>query len=261
MDLVKSILEENEGKEDLSKSTKVHKNVELDVDLGTLLASDYNALDAKALNSVKKIFKWIPTYGYKRVNAQEQKEWLMEVKGDTSLTDDLFAKEKTAKQERQSKNELQRLRNIAKSRNIKLPRVGLPTREHFPNSQQLSEALTVARTSTASIGKFQFRLPKEKDAKGIAKEITRMKKKRKAPPLSFIEEKLRNKNLLDSILKSNTKIIRDDYSRGITEIKQSTTSGNKKRKGALKASKTAKKPKAGKGKRDLHQKVGGRKRR
>jgi len=49
MELVKSILEENEGKEDLSKSIKVHKNVELDIDLGTLLASDYNVFNTKAL--------------------------------------------------------------------------------------------------------------------------------------------------------------------------------------------------------------------
>ncbi|KYM75755.1 Ribosome biogenesis regulatory protein like protein [Atta colombica] len=343
MDLVKSILEENEGKEDLSKSIKVHKNVELDIDLGTLLASDYNVFNTKALKSkpnsylkdltrdnvqllINKIWelsvervdeaivaklpkpnytlprsrvipkpkpltkwqqfakekgirskkkgrsklkwdeelkKWIPTYGYKRVKAQEQKEWLIEAKGDASSTDDPFAKAKTAKQERQSKNELQRLRNIAKSKNIKLPRVGLPTREHFSSSQQLSEALTIARTSTSSIGKFQSRLPKEKDAKGIAKEVTGMKRKRKAPPLNVVEEKRQNKNLVDSVLKSNTKIVRDDYSTGIAEIKQSTTSGSKKRKGALKTSKskTAKKPKAGKGKRDLHKKVGGRKRR
>lgn len=44
-------------------------------------------------------------------------------------------------------------------------------------------------------------------------------------------------------------------------IKQSATSNNKKKKVALKHSKGAKKPKAGKGKRDLHKKVGGRKRR
>lgn len=82
---------------------------------------------------------------------------MIEAKNDTDLTDDPFAKTKQVKQERQSKNELQRLRNIAKSKNIKLPKVGLPTREHFSNSQQFSEALTVARTSTASVGKFQPR--------------------------------------------------------------------------------------------------------
>lgn len=47
-DLVKSILEDQE-KADPSKSTKVHKDVELDIDLGNLLASDYNPLDVKTL--------------------------------------------------------------------------------------------------------------------------------------------------------------------------------------------------------------------
>ncbi|XP_039310867.1 ribosome biogenesis regulatory protein homolog [Solenopsis invicta] len=343
MDLVKSILEDDQGKADLSKSTKVHKDVELDFDLGTLLASDYNVLDEKALKSkpdsylktltrdnvqllINKIWelpvervdeaivatlpkpeyvlprsrvipkpkpltkwqqfakekgiqtkkkgrsklkwdeelkKWIPTYGYKRAKTQEQKEWLIEAKDNDNLTDDPFTKIKTAKQERQSKNELQRLRNIARAKKIKLPRVGLPTREHFSSSQQLSEALTIARTSTASVGKFQSRLPKEKDAKGIAKEVSGMKRKRKAPPLNVSQEKRQNQSLVDSVLKSNTKILRDDYSTGVAEIKQSTTRGGKKKKGALKnsKSKTAKKPKAGKGKRDLHKKVGGRKRR
>lgn len=101
--------------------------------------------------------KWIPTYGYKRTKAQEQKEWLVEAKQDANPNEDPFAKAKEAKQEKQSKNELQRLRNIARSKNIKLPKVGLPTREYFPSSQHLSEALTVARTSTASVGKFQPR--------------------------------------------------------------------------------------------------------
>ncbi|XP_024887842.1 ribosome biogenesis regulatory protein homolog [Temnothorax curvispinosus] len=343
MDVVKSILEDNQGKADLSKSTKVHKDVELDIDLGTLLASDYNPLDAKTLESKSETYlrnltrdnvqllineiwqlpvervdeaivatlpkpeyvlprsrvipkpkpltkwqqfakekgiqtkkkgksklkwdeelkKWIPTHGYKRAKAEEQKEWLVEAKGNGDSTEDPFSKTKSAKQERQSKNELQRLRNIAKSKNVKLPRVGLPTREHFSNSQQLSEALTVARTSTASVGKFQSRLPKEKDAKGIAKEMSGMKRKRKAPPLNPIEEKRQNKGLIDSVLKTSTKILRDDCSTGIAEIKQSAASGSKKRKGALKnnKSKTAKKPKAGKKERNLHKKVGGRKRR
>lgn len=80
---------------------------------------------------------------------------MVEAKDGVDPTSNPFTEAKVAKKERQSKNELQRLRNIAKSRNIKLPRVGLPTRDHFPNSQQLSEALTIARTSTASAGKFQ----------------------------------------------------------------------------------------------------------
>lgn len=50
MDLVKSILENEKEKDtDPSKSILVQKDVELDIDLGTLLASDYNALDIKTL--------------------------------------------------------------------------------------------------------------------------------------------------------------------------------------------------------------------
>jgi len=60
-------------------------------------------------------------------------------------------------------------------------------------------------------------LPKEKDAKGIAKEVPGMKRKRKAAPLNAIEEKRQNKDLVDRVLKSNTKILRDDYSTGIAE--------------------------------------------
>ncbi|EFN81820.1 ribosome biogenesis regulatory protein homolog [Harpegnathos saltator] len=209
----------------------------------------------------EELKKWIPTYGYKRVKAEEQKEWLVEIKSGADANDNSFAKAKEAKQERQSKNELQRLRNIAKSKNIKLPKVGLPTREYLPNSQQLSEALTIARTSTASVGKFQPKLPKEKDAKGIAKEVPGMKKKRKLPPLNAVEEKRQNKGLIDNVLKSKTKILRDDYLVGTTEIKQDTIGRKKKKSGVPKRAKNAKKPKAGKGKRDLHSKVGGRKRR
>jgi len=49
MDIVKSILENEQKKEHPNKSTTVHKDVELDIDLGTLLASDYNTLDVKTL--------------------------------------------------------------------------------------------------------------------------------------------------------------------------------------------------------------------
>lgn len=71
--------------------------------------------------------------------------------------EDPFTAAKIAKEERKSKNELQRLHNIAKTKNIKIPKVGLLTKEHFSDSQQLSQAVTIARTSTASLGKFQNR--------------------------------------------------------------------------------------------------------
>lgn len=46
--IVQTVLEDRKVESDLSKSTKVHKDVDLDIDVGILLASDYNTLDKKA---------------------------------------------------------------------------------------------------------------------------------------------------------------------------------------------------------------------
>ncbi|XP_017885968.1 ribosome biogenesis regulatory protein homolog [Ceratina calcarata] len=334
MEVIKSILE-NDTQEDSRKSTVVNKDIE--TDLGTLLALDYNSLDLKAMKSQseqylksltrdnvqilinkiwdlpaervdevivaklpKQVFvlprarqipkpkaltkwqqyakekgikskkksksklqwdeelqKWIPTFGYKRNKAMEQKEWLVEVNDDKKSMEDTFAAAKVAKEERKSKNELQRLRNIAKAKNIKLPKVGLPTREHFPDAQQLSQAVTIARTSTASLGKFQERLPKEKDAKGIAKQVPGMKRKAEEVPRNLHDEKKRNANLADNILKGKTKILREDFS--VPKTKPAKVQKKKGKKGLK--SQGAKKPKAGKGQRDMRLKAGGRKRR
>ncbi|XP_066590699.1 ribosome biogenesis regulatory protein homolog isoform X2 [Prorops nasuta] len=322
------------------KSTEVHKDVELEFDVGTLLACDTNVLDKKSLSSKKEDYllsltrdnvqllinkiwdlptqhvddvivatlpkptyvlpraravpkpkpltkwqqfakekgiktkkrdksklkwddelrKWIPTYGYKRAKAEEQKEWLIEMNDQNKPMEDPFAAAKLAKEERKSKNELQRLRNIAKSKNIKLPKVGLPTTEHFATSKQLATAVTVARVSTASIGKFQSRLPKEKDASGIAKEVPGMKRKAKDIPATLKEEKRRNTGIAESVLKKR-KILHTDFATpSLSNVSKTSSKGGRNKK-AGKRAKGAKKPKAGKGKRDLHTKVGGRKRR
>lgn len=56
------------------------------------------------------------------------------------------------------------------------------------------------------------RLPKEKDAKGIAKQVPGMKRKPEAVLANLHDEKKRNTNLADNILKSKTKILREDFS-------------------------------------------------
>lgn len=63
---------------------------------------------------------------------------------------------------------------------------------------------------------YFYRLPKEKDAKGISK-LVNVQRKRKAPPLNEVEEKCKNKDLVNNILDSNTKVLREDYSVGTTE--------------------------------------------
>ncbi|KAF7988090.1 hypothetical protein HCN44_007584 [Aphidius gifuensis] len=73
------------------------------------------------LNWDEELKKWIPTFGYKKVAAEYQKNWVVELKtGDTPQE----TKVSSAKSEKIAKNELQRLRNLAKAKKISIPRVG-----------------------------------------------------------------------------------------------------------------------------------------
>ncbi|CAG5116977.1 unnamed protein product [Candidula unifasciata] len=109
-----------------------------------------------------------PRWGYKRANDGTQ-DWLIEVPANADPMEDQFAKRQTAKKERVAKNELQRLRNIARSQKRKVPGVGLTPTEQ-PSKDTLSKALVVARKSTASLGKFTEKLPKEKPSKFTGKK-------------------------------------------------------------------------------------------
>lgn len=77
----------------------------------------------------EQLKKWVPVYGFKRVKAQRDKEWVLEVPGNANPLEDQFAKKIEAKGERVAKNELQRLRNIARAKKIKVPRMGMLTPE------------------------------------------------------------------------------------------------------------------------------------
>ncbi|XP_008306007.1 ribosome biogenesis regulatory protein homolog [Cynoglossus semilaevis] len=133
--------------------------------------------------------EWRRRWGYKRVK-DDTKEWLIEVPENADPNEDQFAKRVTAKKERVAKNELNRLRNIARSQKGKVPGVGLtPTAQQ--SKDDLGRAVTVAKTSTASMGRFQDRLPKEKPAKNMGK-------KRKFEPLigDFSNERQKQLELL-----------------------------------------------------------------
>lgn len=82
--------------------------------------------------------KWTPAYGFKKAQADKQKEWLVECKADGKPVEDPIAALKTSKSEKKAKNELQRLRNLAKAKKVKIPKVGLPSTEHYKDAKQLS---------------------------------------------------------------------------------------------------------------------------
>ncbi|XP_007554557.2 ribosome biogenesis regulatory protein homolog [Poecilia formosa] len=133
--------------------------------------------------------EWRRRWGYKRAK-DDTKDWLIEVPETADPNEDQFAKRNKAKKERVAKNELNRLRNIARAHKVKTPGEGL-----LPKAQQskdeLAKAVSVAKTSTASVGRFQDRLPKEKPPKNSGK-------KRKFEPLigDFNSEKQKQLELL-----------------------------------------------------------------
>ncbi|XP_046433327.1 ribosome biogenesis regulatory protein homolog [Neodiprion fabricii] len=207
----------------------------------------------------EQLQKWIPNYGYKRTQAESEKNWLVEVSDHADPTLDHLSLKTTAKQEKRSKNELQRLRNLAKAKNVKVPRVGIPSSDYYQDTRQIATAVTVARSSTASVGKFQNRLPKEKDAKNI-KEMVPGSKKNKQPMFKPGEEVKQNLGFVDKILSKRPAI---SFVSNPSEFpnRQTDDESPRPKKRSKISKKGGKKPKGGKGKRDMHTKVGGRKRR
>lgn len=112
--------------------------------------------------------KWVPTYGYQHHKADEDKNWVLEVPKNIDPMTDMFQKKKDLKNERVAKNEIQRMKNIARAQKVQtqIPRTGF-LGEDASTSKDLLTAATIAKASTASVGKFQDKLPKEKEARGI----------------------------------------------------------------------------------------------
>merc|ERR1711962_1235201 len=113
--------------------------------------------------------------------------------------DDQDPREKAIEEKREkvAKNELQRLRNIARAKKTKVPGVGLtpmvPTESQ--RSDDLKKASALAKTSTASLGKFQEKLPS-----ALAKKVkTPQGKKRKFDPLVNNDEKAKSLKVLEQL--------------------------------------------------------------
>uniref|UniRef100_A0A1L8DR56 Ribosome biogenesis regulatory protein n=1 Tax=Nyssomyia neivai TaxID=330878 RepID=A0A1L8DR56_9DIPT len=230
---------------------------------------------------MKKVFdqeadKWVPTYGYKRAAAEKDRDWVLEVPGNADPMEDQFQKKKDLRKERVAKNEVQRMKNIARAQKIKVPRIGIPSSE-AASSKELLTAATVAKASTASVGKFQEGLAKDKKARGLGVKELIPGAKRKASHL-YPEKKL-NATVLDSVLNKRPKIDvekaislqkREDRERREnedTEPAQRRKKGGKMGKSGKSkfkpkgSSQGMKKPKGGKGQRNPNKRVLGRKRR
>ncbi|XP_029385172.1 ribosome biogenesis regulatory protein homolog [Echeneis naucrates] len=203
--------------------------------------------------------EWRRRWGYKRAN-DDTKDWLIEVPETADPNEDQFAKRLKAKKERVAKNEFNRLKNIARAQKVKVPGLGL-TPKAQQSRDELARAVSVAQTSTASVGMFQERLPKEKAPKNTGK-------KRKFQPLigDFSNEKQKQLELLkimDSkkptldVTKAVNKQMREE-DREEAAAKYKKGAGKKGRKGNMSGKG---KGKGGKGKGGKGGKAGGGKKR
>ncbi|XP_057661094.1 ribosome biogenesis regulatory protein homolog [Diorhabda carinulata] len=211
----------------------------------------------------EQLKKWVPLYGFKKSQAEKEKNWVLEVPENADPMEDQFEKKNFAKGERVAKNELQRLRNIAKAKKVQVPRVGI-TNSEVSTAKDLQAAVTVAKASTASLGKFQKDLPKEKEAKGISAILPGASRKRKQPPVSGDTEKTENLAIVDSILNKRPKLnIEKAVARHISNDQVGSSHQDRPRssKKSNNVKGNSKKPKGKGGQRKGGKNAGGRKRR
>ncbi|XP_030071020.1 ribosome biogenesis regulatory protein homolog [Microcaecilia unicolor] len=172
--------------------------------------------------------EWRRRWGYRRAN-DPTKNWLMEVPATADPNEDQFAKLRRAKKERVAKNELQRLRNIARSQGRAVPAPVAPP--GAPRSRaELGKELQVTRRSTASVGRFQARLPREKEPRGLGK-------KRRFQPLlgDMAAEKARQLELLGALSRKEPRLdVTRAANKQLREDEQEAAR-NRKRRGAGRA--------------------------
>lgn len=152
----------------------------------------------------EELGRWVPTYGYLKKQAEKEKDWCLEVPQNIDPYTDMYQKKKDLKNERVAKNEIKRMKNVARALKVQVPRTGFVS-EEAASAKELHVAATVAKASTASVGKFQEKLPKEKEARGLGvKElIPGAKRKRVADPKMERSEQL---DIAQKILNKKPKI-------------------------------------------------------
>lgn len=158
----------------------------------------------------------MPTYGFKRAEAEKDKDWVLEVPQNVDPNTDMFQKKLDLRNEKVAKNEIQRMKNIVRAKKIDTPRSGYLGPE-AASSNQLLTAVTVAKSSTASVGKFQSKLPKEKEARGLGVKELIPGGKRKASHITAQPEREANLDLIKSVLNKKPKL---DVDKAISLQKQ-----------------------------------------
>lgn len=181
--------------------------------------------------------KWKRRHGYDKANDKD-KVWLMPYKQNEDSNVDLFEKKAEEKKERVAKNELQRLRNLARASGMKkVPGIGATPSEK-PSKLELGRQFLTAKKATASIGKFENKLPKEKPIKG-----GEGKKRKFAPLLGNIDgEKSSQLDVLKH-LNSNKKVLNETKAANQVIRQEEMDTAKRKKAGESKRMKEGKRSK------------------
>jgi len=177
--------------------------------------------------------EWKPRYGYKRAN-DEQAQWCIEVPDGKDPNEDQFKKIKDAKKERVAKNEYKRLKNIQKNSEKEK---GMSSQlkpvkpEVKKDKERLNKEIDVAKVSTASVGKFQDKLPHEKPNRKTGK-----KRKFETVCGDMNDEKRRALDIFNKINKSSSLDVTKGVNKKIAQDQAQAAMEKKDRKkgGAMK---------------------------
>ncbi|GBG74357.1 hypothetical protein CBR_g18768 [Chara braunii] len=158
--------------------------------------------------------EWRRRWGYKRVN-DEKDVHVLDAKATDEAGTDPFAERRKAKKARVAKQEKHQMANLKEAVKhgaipstlqlaaTKLPITGTKEVPKKLGKSQLSEAAGIASTATASIGKFDKKLPGEKNIK------QKGTKRKRLPVEGLKEEKEQTMKVLGKILSKNSDNIVD----------------------------------------------------
>ncbi|KAF9898028.1 Rhodanese- sulfurtransferase, partial [Lobosporangium transversale] len=145
-----------------------------------------------------------PRWGYKAINDDGTKDWLIEVPAGANPMDDQYEARREAKKERIDRNEKRHQRNMeeaAVASKLDRKTVNKGERPNMDNARamkrkELESQILITKNSTASVGKFDKAIEGDLKPRGIKRQF--------APTITDLsKEKAGNMNILDKIVGKN----------------------------------------------------------
>ncbi|KAF9428697.1 Rhodanese- sulfurtransferase [Podila epigama] len=146
-----------------------------------------------------------PRWGYKGINDDGSKDWIIEVPEGTNPMEDQYEARREAKKDRVDRNEKRRQRNMeeaAVATKLDQKAVNKGERPNMDNvrslkRKEIESQILISKNSTASAGKFDASMKGDLKPKGIKRQF--------APTVTadLSKEKAGNMNILDRVVGKN----------------------------------------------------------